>query len=477
MKQSETLYDAITDLSPELVEEAGKHKFRRRRVKRWGTAIAAVLAVAIGVTAVVRPWGGSSSGGLTASALAEAVYPEMSPYPDENSLSFDEDFNAWWEDVRNRQPSEGYADGLEDFWTGSIQTLLGDADGENKVCSPVNIYMALAMLAELTDGESRQQILDALGADSLESLRGQANRVWNANYCSDGATACLLASSLWLNEDVSFRQETLDTLAGNYYASSYQGKMGSEELNKALQNWLNEQTGGLLQDQIGDIELDGQTLLALATTVWFQAKWSNEFMPDRTEEGTFHGAAGDTTVEFMRQSPDQDYYWGDRFAAVSRGLRNWGGHMWFILPDEGVRPEELLEDGQVLDFIATDGASAESKFLVVHQSIPKFDVSSQFDLEDSLKALGITDVFDPEISDFSPTTGDMEGIRLSEAKHGVRVAIDEEGVTAAAYTVMAEAGAAPPPEEEVDFVLDRPFLFVITGAQGVPLFVGIVNQI
>ncbi len=29
-----------------------------------------------------------------------------------------------------------------------------------------------------------------------------------------------------------------------------------------------------------------------------------------------------------------------------------------------------------------------------------------------------------------------------------------------------------PPEEEVDFTLDRPFLFVITGEDGLPLFVG-----
>lgn len=43
-------------------------------------------------------------------------------------------------------------------------------------------------------------------------------------------------------------------------------------------------------------------------------------------------------------------------------------------------------------------------------------------------------------------------------------------------TVMMMAGAAAPPEEEMDFVLDRPFLFAITGADGLPLFVGVVNR-
>ena len=38
-----------------------------------------------------------------------------------------------------------------------------------------------------------------------------------------GATTSILASSLWLNQDVAFIQSTLDTLAEAYFAS--QGKM------------------------------------------------------------------------------------------------------------------------------------------------------------------------------------------------------------------------------------------------------------
>ena len=71
---------------------------------------------------------------------------------------------------------------------------------------------------------------------------------------------------------------------------------------------------------------------------------------------------------------------------------------------------------------------------------------------------------------------DMDGIYLSQAEHAVRVAIDEEGVTAAAYTVMASAGSGAPPEEEVDFTLDRPFIFVVTNPNNVPMFIGIVNN-
>ena len=56
--------------------------------------------------------------------------------------------------------------------------------------------------------------------------------------------------------------------------------------------------------------------------------------------------------------------------------------------------------------------------------------------------------------------------------------IDEDGCEAAAYTILSVCKtAAMPPEEIVEFTLDEPFLFAITGADGLPLFAGIVNQV
>lgn len=136
----------------------------------------------------------------------------------------------------------------------------------------------------------------------------------------------------------------------------------------------------------------------------------------------------------------------------SKGLARCSGSNWVFFPDP--------------NWLCAPGAN----------TVPKFDVVSDLDLRDGLNALGITGVFDATVADFSPMTSKVAEIFLSKADHAARVAIDEEGVTAAAYTVMMMAGAAAPPEEEMDFVLDRPFLFAITGADGLPLFVGVVNR-
>ncbi|MBO7739637.1 MAG: hypothetical protein J6S18_04620 [Oscillospiraceae bacterium] len=150
--------------------------------------------------------------------------------------------------------------------------------------------------------------------------------------------------------------------------------------------------------------------------------------------------------------------------------------MKLILPDEGVSVDELLADDEAMRFMLSREGWDNSKFLIVNMSVPKFDVVSDIDLADGLKSMGITDVFDPNVSNFTPMTADMDGIAVSQAKHAARVTIDEEGCTAAAYTVIAMAGGAMPPDEEVDFVLNRPFVFVLTSMDGLPLFTGVVNN-
>lgn len=471
------MYDGVTDIRDDLIDGAkSSPKRQKRHIKaRWFGAVAAVLVLAILGGIFLRPDGGLTSpdGGLTAYALAEAQYPQMAPYPGEPHT--EKEFEDWWESVKAQRRDLGDISFLQAFFRNSSGVFLADTGGQNRVYSPLNVYMALSMLAQLTDGESRGQILTLLGSDSLDALRRQASDVWNANYRDDGALTSILASSLWLNKDISFNQETMDTLARDFYASSYQGEMGTDAYDKALQEWLNQQTGGLLEDQAGNVAMDSETILALATTVYYQAKWGHEFSEDSTGPQTFHSPTGDIETDFMHQRDDQTYYWGEHFAAISQGFEE-GGEMWFILPDEGITPEKLLSDEEAMEFLFYRKEWENSKFLFVNKSIPKFDVSSQFDLGDGLRKLGVTDVFDPSRADFTPMTTDADvPIAVSGADHAVRVVIDEEGCTAAAFTVMLAAGAAMPPDEEVDFILDRPFLFCITGDSGLPLFVGIVN--
>ena len=425
----------------------------------------------------------------TGGLLASPRYPEMAPYPDEMSYfddktgefddeGFDAVYSAWTKDRHDQydQPA-GYADGLEVFFQTGIPEFLAGDPGENAVCSPLNLYMALALLAEVTEGDTRQQILDLLNSSGIEKLRTQAGHVWNAHYCADGASACTLANSVWMDSLLTYDGTVLDTLTKNYYASAFQGDLGSPEMDALLQEWLNEQTGGLLKDQIQNVHMDPATVLALASTIYYRAKWTNEFGEGANTEDVFHGTAGDVTATYMNTTLSYGpYYWGEDFGAVSLGLED-GSQMWLVLPDEGKTPEYILASGHALELILGNHYESENqKSLRVNLSLPKFDIVADRKLNNALKALGITDVFVPADAEFSLLQTE-DDCWLDSVDHAARVAIDEEGVTAAAYTVMLMCGAGMPSADEMDFILDRPFLFVITSRDNLPLFAGTVNQV
>lgn len=447
----EKLSNALNEISGSHIAEAAAHRKRTRLP--WIGAVAALLAL---VLVFQLP------GSIQAKAVSVADYPK-------------------YEWLYRGEEMEGYVSHLNSFFTESMSTILADAGDDNCAYSPVNLYMALSVSAELTEGGTRQQVLDTLGTDSMDALRQQANTVWNACYYDDNDQV-LLANSLWLDTDIDYNKSTMDTLAENYYTSVYQGDFGSDKTSKAVTAWLDQQTENLLTDSTAQIELPEETVLAAYSTVYYRAMWSHgtEFDAANNTAGVFHAPEGDVHATFMNKDENvMAYYWGTDFGAVSLGLRD-GSQMWFILPDADKAPADVVEAGEYLPFVlgsheCSGEACDNHTYIKVNLSIPKFDIQANGDLKEAVQKLGITDIFQPGTADFSAITAQTPAW-LSAVNQATRVAIDEEGVTAASYIELPSPGAMMPPEEIIDFTLDRPFLFVITNRYDVPLFAGIVND-
>ena len=261
----EQLSDAIGNISDEHIEAKDKRtdSGKNRALKAF-SAIAALLALAVTAVLVIpkllpdrptpdtsvtndvttlppettslQPTDHTQEGATQAPsaaplsyAVAEAVYPEEC-----NELIT---WNSTKEEIMQYNKADGKTDSLQ--YTRAVLKSVLPGTEENAAFSPLSLYFSLASLAQMSDGETRAQILDLLGADSIEALRAQASSVWNANYRDDGMTKSLLASSLWLRGGEDYNQATMDSIAQNYYASVFSGEMGSDAYDQMLQDWLN----------------------------------------------------------------------------------------------------------------------------------------------------------------------------------------------------------------------------------------------
>lgn len=372
-----------------------------------------------------------------------------------------------------------YLANLKAFYQNSIRDTLTSKKGENCVYSPVNLYLCMAMLTEMTDGKTKKQLMDALGQTDTEKVREQSRKIWE-NVYEDGKIAkCLLGDSIWLNQNIPYEKDVLKSLADNYYTETFQGQMGPG-MDKRIQNWINHMTGSKLKEEAGGIKTDAMTVFVLLSTAYFYDQWVTPFQESDTKEDTFTNADGKkVSCDFMNSQRFDSAYRTERFQAASLGFEN-GNSMLLVLPEENVTVEDLLKED--MDEILHLSADYGDKFTYgeVVLSLPKFEISSSLDLIPIMKNMGVTDLFQVEDADFTKLLGvksrEDYPVFVSKVQQASKAAVDENGCSVASFTeVELRSGSAMPTEK---FVIncDHPFLFIISNYDGIPVFAGVVNQ-
>lgn len=381
-------------------------------------------------------------------------------------------------DTRNSRFSEinsSFANSISSFSFNSASKILtGDDKTKNDLYSPISLYMALSMLAEASSGNTQEEILSALGVDNIELLRSETPKLFLNLYTNNEIGKLNLANSIWLSNDFDFKKEALDILAKDYYAHSFSVDFGTKAADSRISKWIKEFTGGKLGDS-DSLKTSDKEIMMLLNTIYFYDEWSNKFDPSKTKKEDFHLSDGSTVKsDFMNMDRiSKSFIKNEKYTSSSLSFKNQNS-MTFILPEDGVSPYDIINDPKTLSEAIDYNNSTNKAQGTVTFKIPKFNFDSKLDLNAAVKELGINEIFDETKADFSPLA-DANGIYVSEVKQEASISIDENGCEAAAFTQIDMCGSAMP-QGHADMILDRPFIFVITGSGDIPLFVGVINN-
>lgn len=400
-------------------------------------------------------------------AIAAPTYPN---YKDNNM------YNKQFEE--NKSIDATFIANISDFSYHSASVILANQNQKaNGIYSPASLYMAMAMLAESSKGQTQAQILNVLSMNSMDLVSSQTGKLFRSLYYDNEFGKLSIANSMWLNKNITFKKTFLQKLATDCYAHSFSSDFSDNNTAKQIGKWVQQYTGGKLGGNAQDFQTNQNMVMMLLNTLYFYDQWTDKFDVSNTKKDIFHLSDGSTvSSDFMNTAFDQDFMRESGFTSSSLQFRN-GCKMVFVLPDKGVSPYDLLADTTKLSK-AIDPIQSEEKFGKVTFKIPKFKFSTKTDLVDSLKTLGMKDAFEPKLADFSEVS-DIKPLYVSSVKQEACISIDENGCEAAAYTkVETLCGAAAPqnPAGKADMILDRPFIFAILGTNNVPLFIGVVNN-
>lgn len=350
---------------------------------------------------------------------------------------------------------------------------------ENVACSPMSMSLAMAMMANGADGATRSQMLGMMlvpGAD-INDLNDVCRSMIVANSNVPGAV-CNISNSLWLDKKFQTLPAFSDKLRSIYGAEVKQvDDLTSDAARREINDWVNGNSGGLLPNLLRENIADNT--MALINSIYFAAYWKNAFDPADTRTASFTNYDGNVKeVDMMNRKAYKfstyEYFKGNGFESLEMDLAEGLYKMLVILPESNVDMKQFMRNFTVADWSAL---IAGSTTCLANLQLPKFTVEYGGDMRPMLKALGMKHAFDSNKADFSQLTS-TAGFFISLVQQRTKLIVDEEGVKAASATAVSTSGVSDDKYPTVDFVVNRPFAFMLYSAKdGSVLFNGYVNRL
>jgi len=335
----------------------------------------------------------------------------------------------------------------------------------NLFLSPFSISTALAMTYAGARGNTETQMADTLYFSLSQERLHPAFLTLMQGLRADSARSgyeLSIANALWGQGGYKFHGAFID-ITKNYYEAGFKEVdfvKNTEAARQTINQWIEAKTKDKIKELIKPGVLTEFTRLVLTNAIYFKGKWISQFKKESTKPEPFELISGDKVqVSMMNQTKEFNYSENENIQILEMPYDGNKLSMVILLPKEkkGIRElENLLKAENLKTWLST----LRKREVIV--SLPKFKMTSEFLLNEALKALGMTDAFDRTSADFTGMTPDPVGLYISEVIHKAFVDVNEEGTEAAAATAVdMTLKAAMMLESKPVFRADHPFVFII----------------
>ena len=248
----------------------------------------------------------------------------------------------------------------------------------------------------------------------------------------------------------------------------------NELSNQMMHDFIYEKTHELI-DLNPNFGLD--TLLALMNTLYFKDKWSNPLSLTYNPMDFTNYDGSVTNTKLMNTAYNSGkVYQNDLYSQFYTSTEN-NHRLKILVPNEGHTVDELFQ-GDILAKANNQQYEYEDEEHIYKSKImlPKFEASYNEIICDQLKKLGLNSIFeDCDLTNLTETD-----CFVNKVIHATKYIVDENGTEGAAVTIIGvDESVEMPIKPTQTFVLkaDRPFVYMLTTPNDIPLFVGAVRKI
>lgn len=332
---------------------------------------------------------------------------------------------------------------------------LEEEPGNNFFVSPLGLHMALGMLLNGSDNDSKTELLNTL------KLNGLSDSEINKSYQqlieglpqADPKVVNTLANSIWQDQNFTVEPSFINVLKESFKAELYREDFSSQETLDKINQWASDHTNAKVKKVLDEISQD--QIMFLINALYFKGDWSQQFDKKNTYKTGFNGLSRITQVDMMSRRDTIAYGAFDKFQMAELSYGSGQYAMTIILPEQEQSMDQFINQ---LDQQTVKDAIAGLKVQKVDLEMPKIKMEYSIKLNDILSKMGMPTLFGSgaDLSKIAPPAGRL---KVGFVKQDSYVDINEEGTEAAAVTTIGIEVTSVPNYPR--FACNRPFIFLI----------------
>lgn len=350
-------------------------------------------------------------------------------------------------------------DGLNSFGMKFFNEVSKSDDpkiGQNFAISPTSMSLCVSMIANACDKPTEQSIVDLMDCESLEGLNSLSKKLMQFLPDRINKSVLSLANSVWHRPDFLPSDDFRTRMTNYYFSDVISVDFSSPDAVVRLNNWCRENTNGII-DKAFDSLYDN-TVIVCINTLYFKGEWHNHFDSKQTSKQPFHGVVRDADVDMMHGDFTLRYRESENWESVVIPYEG-NNNMIVFMPKDGTTIKDLSASISDDDVIS---ATANAELAMVKLSMPKFSVQTAVDITEDMERLGVY-CFSNNLNGFSGFSQPLGHVIKFMQK--TSVSTDEIGTVAAAVSGTSDMLMAYSPTKNIDFTLDRPFIYMIRNSK------------
>ena len=343
----------------------------------------------------------------------------------------------------------------------------------NILLSPMGMTYALGLISNGAGGKTKKQINKVLGCDDSEAanINEFCRKILTEAPKLDRLTQMEINNDFFSQEGYT-PKPAFAKIAKEYYHTALSSlDFGSEKSIDKINQKISQRSNGMLPKVLDKSNVDPLMGFVLANTIYFKSIWTDKFPKALTRDEVFKDEDGkEKKVPMMNQEHNFYYTENDLCQVLSLPYSNEAYQMIVLLPKEGKTVSEVAQSLTAENWQRT---GAQMRKVKVDVKLPRFESSSDVNLTDVMKALGISDAFMMEKADFS-NLFDLKSSIGMISQVG-RIKVDETGTEATVAELLQGriAGLDLMTPDSVKFHATHPFLYVIREVStGAIFFIG-----